>query len=210
MTDDPAIAHTPRLVLASSSPQRRQLLMQRGYHFEVIAPSPAAEGDIQPGESADQLVLRLARQKAKDVSGKVARGIVVGCDTVALCGGIIMGKPGSREDARRMLQLMSGQEHQVLSGLCLWQRPEDSVACQLATTSLVMEQLDKNQLDKYLDTNKWEGKAGGFGYQDNLDWIRIVEGSEANVVGLPLELLEEMLSATHPSWIPGSSRAPPS
>ena len=72
-----------------------------------------------------------------------------------------------------------------------------------------MEQLDNNQLKEYLDTNNWEGKAGGFGYQDNLDWIRITEGSEANVIGLPLELLEEMLSAIQPSWIPGSSPAPP-
>ena len=108
---------------------------------------------------------------------------------------MVLGKPANREDARRMLQLMSGQEHQVLSGLCLWQRPGDDVVCQLASTSLAMQQLNNNQLKEYLETNQWEGKAGGFGYQDNLDWIRIVEGSESNVIGLPLELLAEMLRA---------------
>ena len=209
MTDDPAIGHSPRLVLASSSPRRRHLLIQAGYRFEVIAPSPGVETGAMPDETVEQMVLRLARLKAADVARSIPAGIIIGCDTVALCSERVLGKPDNREDARRMLQLMSGQEHQVLSGLCLWQRPEDSVVCQLATTSLVMEQLDEIQLDEYLETNNWEGKAGGFGYQDNLDWIRIVEGSESNVVGLPLELLAEMLLVTQPSWIPASPGAAP-
>ena len=97
-----------------------------------------------------------------------------------------------------MLQLMSGQEHQVLTGLCLWQRPADEGICRLATTPLAMAKLDEEQLDAYLETRQWEGKAGGFGYQDKLDWIRIVEGSESNVVGLPLELLAEILDSLPP------------
>jgi septum formation protein len=198
MTDDPAIGHSPRLVLASSSPRRRHLLIQAGYRFEVIAPSPDVETGALPDEAVEQMVLRLARLKAADVARSIPAGIIIGCDTVALCSEIVLGKPGNREDARRMLQLMSGQEHQVLTGLCLWQRPADEVICRLATTSLAMAKLDEEQLDAYLETRQWEGKAGGFGYQDKLDWIRIVEGSESNVVGLPLELLAEILDSLPP------------
>jgi len=198
MTDDPVIAHSPRLVLASSSPRRRQLLSEAGYRFEVMSPAPDVEDGGSHAESVEQMVMRLARQKAADVARKVPAGIIIGCDTVALCEENVLGKPAHRQDARRMLQLMSGQKHQVLSGLCLWQRPSDKVICRSATTSLAMEKLEDRQLEEYLETNQWEGKAGGFGYQDNLDWIRIVEGSESNVVGLPLELLAELLESLSP------------
>ena len=198
MTDDPVIAHSPRLVLASSSPRRRQLLSEAGYRFEVISPAPDVEDGGSHAESVEQMVMRLARQKAADVARKVPAGTIIGCDTVALCKENVLGKPTHLQDARRMLQLMSGQKHQVLSGICLWQRPSDRVICRSATTSLAMEKLEDRQLEEYLETNQWEGKAGGFGYQDNLDWIRIVEGSESNVVGLPLELLAELLESLSP------------
>ncbi len=198
MTDDPVIAHSPRLVLASSSPRRRQLLSEAGYRFEVISPAPDVEDGGSRSESVEQMVMRLARQKAADVARKVPAGTIIGCDTVALCKENVLGKPIHLQDARRMLQLMSGQKHQVLSGICLWQRPSDRVMCRSATTSLAMEKLEDRQLEEYLETNQWEGKAGGFGYQDNLDWIRIVEGSESNVVGLPLELLAELLESLSP------------
>jgi septum formation protein len=198
MTDHLADENSTRLVLASSSLRRRQLMEEAGYRFEVISPSPDAESDALPGETASQLVLRLARQKAADVASRVPVGIVIGCDTVAECQGIILGKPVDHNDARRMLKLMDGRDHQVLTGLCLWQRPADKVLCQLATSSLVMETLSDKQLEDYLLTNKWEGKAAGFGYQDDLDWIRLVSGSESNVVGLPLELLNEMLHGLAP------------
>ncbi|MDP7205510.1 MAG: nucleoside triphosphate pyrophosphatase [Pirellulaceae bacterium] len=198
MTDDPVIAHSPRLVLASSSPRRRQLLSEAGYRFEVISPAADAEDGRLDAESAEQMVMRLARQKAADVARQLPTGIIIGCDTVALCKENVLGKPAHLQDARRMLQLMSGQKHRVLSGLCLWQRPSDRVICRSATTFLAMEKLEHRQLEEYLATDQWKGKAGGFGYQDNLDWIRIVEGSESNVVGLPLELLAELLDSLPP------------
>jgi septum formation protein len=92
-----------------------------------------------------------------------------------------------------MLQALSGREHRVFSGLCLWDVPGGEPRIRVATTILRMDVLSDLQLDDYLRSGQWEGKAGAFGYQDRLGWVHIVEGSASNVVGLPLEVLEEML-----------------
>jgi len=130
-----------------------------------------------------------------------AAGLILGCDTVAECQGKILGKPTDREHARQMLTLLSGQEHRVFSGICLWKVPKGGPGgagkpqIRVAVTRLSMDYLSAWQLDEYLDSGQWEGKAGAFGYQDRLGWIHVVEGSESNVVGLPLELLAEMLDS---------------
>ena len=183
----------PKLILASSSPRRRELLSAAGYEFEVYPPSEAAECGVCDNETPHQLVTRLAVQKAADVARRIERGLVVGCDTVAECGGRILGKPLDREQAREMLTILSGREHRVLSGLCLWSVPDGSPTARVAETTLRMDPLSKDQLDAYLADGGWEGKAGAFGYQDGLDWVHLIEGSESNVVGLPMELLAEML-----------------
>lgn len=183
----------PQLILASSSPRRRQLLQQAGYDFQVVAPSDTAECGICSSETPPELVARLAYQKAEDVAKRLETGLILGCDTVAECLGQILGKPKNREHAREMLSLLRGREHRVYSGLCLWRRPEDQVSVQVEVTRLVMDPISDAELETYLDTDQWEGKAGAFGYQDGLDWVHILEGSESNVVGLPLELLERML-----------------
>ncbi|HZN34975.1 MAG TPA: nucleoside triphosphate pyrophosphatase [Pirellulaceae bacterium] len=182
------------LILASSSPRRRQLLQQAGYTFTVAPPHESAEDEPRPGETPRELVARLARQKASDVARGIERGLVIGCDTVAESGGQILGKPADRGDARRMLAALRGQEHRVYSGLCLWRRPDDRMWQEVEITTLVMERLTDAELENYLATGDWQGKAGAFGYQDGLDWVRVVSGSESNVVGLPLELLERMIA----------------
>jgi septum formation protein len=93
-----------------------------------------------------------------------------------------------------MLELLRGNEHAVLSGLCLWGVPGDRRQVKVAVTRLIMKPISDAQLAGYLDGGDWEGKAGAFGYQDGHDWLQIIEGSESNVVGLPLKLLDEMLT----------------
>lgn len=185
--------HAPRLILASTSPRRRQLLVEAGYDFEVVAPSETAECGVCSRETPPELVARLAHQKAGDVARRLESGLVVGCDTVAECRGHILGKPHNRRHAREMLRLMRGQPHSVYSGLCLWRRPADVVSVRVCRSRLRMEEVSDADLEDYLDSGQWEGKAGAFGYQDELDWIHLTQGSESNVVGLPLELLAEML-----------------
>jgi septum formation protein len=184
----------PRLILASGSPRRRELLAEAGYDFTVVPPSEAAECGVCSGEGPAELVVRLARQKAADVAPRVAEGIIVACDTVAECQGQILGKPRDEAHARKMLRLLRGHRHRVYSGLCLWPRPVGELRVAIAETILEMDQLSDTQIDDYLASGQWEGKAGAFGYQDRLGWVHIVEGSETNVVGLPMELLAEMLA----------------
>ena len=187
----PTSAH--KLILASSSPRRKQLLAEHGYQFDVIPPGEAAECGICSRETPPEMVARLAWQKAADVASRIERGVVIGCDTVAECCGLILGKPKNRDHAREMLSLLRGRDHHVYSGLCLWVRPGEEHHVQVDVTRLVMDPISDAELEAYLDTEQWEGKAGAFGYQDGLDWVHVIEGSESNVVGLPMELLARML-----------------
>lgn len=184
----------PQLILASRSPRRRQLLTEAGYQFTIQPPADAAECGICSGESPPAYVARLAMQKAADVASRVDRGLILGCDTVAECQGQVLGKPIDEAHARRMLELLSGREHRVYSGLCLWDYPDRTPRVEVAVTTLLMERLSSPQLDDYLRSGLWEGKAGAFGYQDRTGWLRVVAGSESNVVGLPMELLAQMLA----------------
>lgn len=183
-----------RLILASSSPRRRELLAEAGYRYEVVAPHDSAECGICSRETPPEMVARLAFQKARDVAERVEQAVVIGCDTVAECCGQILGKPKNREHAGEMLRLLRGRVHHVYSGLCLWLRPGDEHHVRVEVTNLRMDAISDADLEEYLDTNLWEGKAGAFGFQDRAGWIHITAGSESNVVGLPMELLAEMLA----------------
>jgi len=149
---------------------------------------------------------RQARQKADEVAGLIRRGeiafgdakyrpvVVIGCDTVAVCDGEILGKPRNIDDARRMLRLLGGKRHETLSGLCLVNTASGETLVEVDRTILLMHKLTDESLEAYLASRQWEGKAGAFGYQDGLDWLEILEGSESNVVGLPLELLGNIIA----------------
>jgi septum formation protein len=197
----------PRLILASSSPRRRELLAEAGYHFEVVPPADDVECGVCSESGPAGLVAELAYRKAVAVAQQLARiypqppapspqppRIVLAADTVAELDGFVLGKPRDEADARAMLNQLSGREHRVLTGVCLL-RSEGTPLIRVAVTKLIMDNLSDTQLDEYLASGAWEGKAGAFGYQDRLGWVRIVEGSESNVVGLPMELLAEMLTS---------------
>jgi septum formation protein len=169
------------------------LLEEAGYSFDVIPPSELAETDAGRAASTRELVAQLAWQKAADVARQVERGIIIGCDTVADVNGQILGKPRDRSHAQEMLQLLRGKQHCVYSGLCVWHRPSDKARVEVDVTTLEMDDINDHQIMEYLNSGAWQGKAGGFGYQDRLGWIHILEGSESNVVGLPLERLSRML-----------------
>lgn len=199
-------SNLPTLILASSSPRRRELMTEAGYTFAVIAPTDDAESGPYRGQGPAELVRELALLKAANVARQLTERRIFGCriivaaDTVAECNGQILGKPIDQTHARAMLQQLSGTRHRVFSGICAWpiakpgqpQIPPDS---HVESTSLQMDKLTNQQLQKYLDSNGWVGKAGAFGYQDQLGWVHIVEGSESNVVGLPMERLGEMLAS---------------
>ena len=175
------------------------MLAEAGYVFEALPAKNVDETFAPNRETPAAHVQRLAYEKAQEVAEQqllfpvAARSVVIGCDTVAECEGEVLGKPRDAADARRMLEKLSGQEHRVLSGLCLWPVPENTPITRLAVTVLRMDRLSPEQLDEYLASGQWSGKAGAFGYQDRTGWLHVVAGSESNVVGLPLELLAETL-----------------
>ena len=177
------------LILASQSPRRRQLLTDAGFEFTVKAPSDAIERGICSSCSPEDTVLEGAFLKARAIAKGVDEGLVLAADTVAECRGEVLGKPTDREHAERMLRLMSGKTHRVLTGVCLWDRPSNRRVCFLEQTVLTMDELSAEQLKTILDSDGWVGKAGGFGYQDGLDWLHVESGLESNVVGLPVERL---------------------
>jgi septum formation protein len=187
------------IILASSSPRRSELLALAGYPFRIEPPSAGAECGLCSGESPPEFVARLAYQKAFDVRPRIDRGLILACDTVAECAGQILGKPRDEEHAREILRLLSGREHRVYSGLCLWKVPGGEPCVEVDRTVLRMRPLSSAEIDDYLASGLWEGKAGAFGYQDRLGWLEIVDGSESNVVGLPMERLSRMLAAIYPA-----------
>jgi septum formation protein len=186
----------PRLILASNSPRRRQLLAEVGYEFDVMPASDDVECGVCSQNGPAGLVADLAFRKAAAVRQQMSLPddrILVAADTVADLDGFVLGKPRGEAHARAMLQQLRGREHRVLTGVCVWplDRPEPLI--RVAVTQLVMDHLSDEAIDEYLATGEWQGKAGAFGYQDRLGWVHVVSGSESNVVGLPMELLAEML-----------------
>ena len=183
------------LILASSSPRRQELLREAGYCFEVIPPREHVESSPQPDEPVELAVQRLACEKAADVAAGRTSGLVLAADTLVECDRELIGKPTSREDARRILQRLAGRSHRVLTGICLWDVARGWQRQAFDETWLEMCELTPQALEDYLDSERWRGKAGAFGYQDANDWVRIVRGSESNVVGLPLELFAALLAS---------------
>jgi len=182
------------LILASGSPRRRKLLADAGYVFDVVPPHNAAEEEAPALEDPAELVLELARHKVADVAQRIERGILIAADTVAECEGQILGKPRDRNDAGRMLRLLQNSRHRVLTGVCVLKIPDGRRMESVVVTTLRMDPLNQSQIDVYLDSGRWQGKAGGFGFQDRLGWIHIEQGSESNVVGLPMEELKRLLA----------------
>jgi septum formation protein len=196
---------TCRLILASNSPRRRELLADAGYQFDILPPRETAECGICSTGGPAALVVELAASKAVDVAAQLKQrreltgeAIIIACDTVAECNGDVLGKPRDEDHARAMLEQLRGSIHRVYSGLCVWNPIAEGEAgtpdVRLATSELRMDPISDEQLDDYLASGLWRGKAGAFGYQDRVGWLHLLAGSESNVVGLPMELLTEMLA----------------
>jgi septum formation protein len=180
----------PELILASQSPRRKQLLTEAGFRFRIDAPDDSVEkAGLCSRCSPQELVMQAAFLKAAAIANRNESGLVLAADTVAVCGSETLGKPTSREHAKSMLALMSGKEHRVLTGVCLRFAGTDRLKTWLEETVLTMDQLSEEDLEQYLDTDDWIGKAGAFGFQDGLDWVHIKQGLASNVVGLPIERL---------------------
>lgn len=182
-----------RLILASGSPARRELLERAGYPFDVL-PANIHEPDDAEYPDCRTLVEHVAWLKAAAVAPRVDRGVVLAADTVGWLGGQAIGKPADEADARRILRLLSGTEHELWTGVCLWQRPGDLQVAWQEKSRVAMTALSEEELDRYLATRTWQGCSGAYAIQEGNDpYVRVLEGRVTNVIGLPMESLEEIL-----------------
>ena len=183
----------PRIVLASASPRRSQLMQEIGLKFEVI-PSQVDEGDIS-ADSPEELVMRLAHAKAADVAGRIKSGIVIGADTIVVSGGQILGKPVDSVDAAKMLRALSGREHQVYSGVAVIDAADGRSLTDYEVTEVRFRQLPEAAIQRYVATGEPMDKAGAYAIQ-GLGSLLVtgICGDYSCVVGLPLCELAVMLS----------------
>jgi septum formation protein len=195
-----------RLILASASPRRRELLAQAGYEFEVRAAH--VNEDVRPREDPIAYVTRLARQKAEAVlsqcqseSAQASESVpivVLGADTTVTLDGHILAKPEDHADARRMLTMLSGRTHRVITGIAVAGGSGGNVRCDVAAEVTVVRflTLAPEEIAAYVATGEPMDKAGAYAIQGRAArWIPRIEGDYFNVVGLPLALAASMLEA---------------
>lgn len=198
------------IVLASRSPRRLDLARKRGWIVDVVPPDEAVERDAparEPRESVAAYAERLARAKALAVESRCGPGTIVACDTLGEIDGEALGKPVDRDHARAILTRLAGRLHRVVSGVCVWPRPHAGPVSGHAESVLEMGPLPDDLLEWYLDSGLWRGKAGACGFQDVRLPLRLVSGSASNVVGLPVELLEEMFGAIERGLAPQAGQS---
>jgi septum formation protein len=178
------------LILASASPRRQELLRNAGIPFEV-QPADISE-DPLPGEPAEVCAERLAREKALAVARQRPHDVVLGADTVVVVDGQPLGKPSDATDAARMLRLLSGRDHQVITGVCLVASGQLLVASE--TTLVIVSEIAEKEIADYVASGEPMDKAGAYAIQGIASrWIPRIEGDYSNVVGLPVALVWQML-----------------
>jgi septum formation protein len=185
-----------RLILASASPRRRQLLEEAGFAFEVD-PSDVEEPEPAPGVEPALYAADLAWRKAVAVATRRKAGLVLAADTVGAVDGAILNKPVDRAEAERMIRLQEGRDSDVLTGVCLVRAENWEWAGAVETSVVRFRILTDGERAGYLDSLRWQGKAGAYGVQDKDPFVEVVRGSFSNVVGLPMERLEALLRG-HP------------
>ena len=176
---------TPRFILASASPRRVDLLAQIGIAPDEIAPAEIDEAALAR-ELPAQTAMRLAEAKAHAVAGRFSGAIVLGADTVVACGRRILPKAADAVAARRCLALLSGRRHRVHGGICVID-PKGDRRRRMVTTMVSFKRLSAAEIDAYIESQEWRGKAGAYAAQGRAGaFIRAINGSYSNIVGLSL------------------------
>ena len=182
------------LILASASPRRADLLRAAGIKVDV-RPANVDEA-VRPGEPPEQYACRLAREKALAISIRSPGRLILGADTVVVVNGLILGKPNDADDAIRMLRLLSGRRHDVITGVALVAPDGASgprVDSRAEATAVEFAPLSDSEIEWYVASGEPMDKAGGYAIQGLASrFVTRVEGSYSNVVGLPIALVYEM------------------
>jgi septum formation protein len=184
-----------KLILASASPRRRDLMIEGGYHFEVMASEvdePKTTGCSEPPELVAKAI---ALFKAEDVARRQEEpSVVLGADTLVACENDILGKPADADDARAMLHRLSRTKHRVITGVAIIDTDDGRRMVETSTSWITMRPMTQQEIESYIASGEWQGKAGGYAVQETADrFIVKIDGSFTNVVGLPMELIGQML-----------------
>jgi len=182
------------IVLASASPRRKELLTQAGYKFTVVEPSidESAFGleDTEPCEYAKQLALA----KAKSVAVNYPDCLIIGADTIVDFNGHIIGKPADEKDAERITRELTSSPHKVITALAIVRLTDAVELVESNTTTIYPKKMTDEQIAEHIKGKSWQDKAGAYAIQENGDeFVEKIQGSLTNVMGLPMELLEQML-----------------
>ncbi|QGU00051.1 Septum formation protein Maf [Candidatus Syntrophocurvum alkaliphilum] len=195
----------PRIILASQSPRRKELLIKIGLEFEVIPAGINEEG--LTANSPDELVQKLAILKGRHIANKVESGIIISADTIVVLNGQILGKPFNRDSAKAMLKTLSNNIHEVQTGLCLINKDLDNELVIVEKTMVHFKSLTNEEIDFYIKTGEPMDKAGAYGIQGFASvFIKKIEGCYFNVVGLPLHRLYELLISQGVNLMGGEGR----
>jgi septum formation protein len=183
-----------KLLLASASPRRAELLRNAGIAF--TAQAARIPERRRRGESPNKYAERLAREKARAIRARKPRSLVLGADTIVVVRGRVLGKPRDRRDARRMLRLLSGRSHQVTTAVCLAAPGFEDTRSE--TTRVFLRKLSEKEIRDYVASGEPMDKAGAYAVQGSASrFVSRIEGCYFNVVGLPVPLVYRMLRAHH-------------
>lgn len=182
-----------RLVLASNSPRRITLLKMAGYHFDIIPHT--IEEDIHCEIFPEKLVRNLAFLKTRDVAGKVDDALVISADTIVVHKENILGKPKDTRDAKRILTMLSGSRHDIITAVCVIDVPSKKKLLRIDRTRIKMREITKDEIETYVRSGEPMDKAGAYAVQgEGKKFVEKMDGSFSNAVGLPLETVRKMLN----------------
>ena len=189
-----SMANQEEIVLASASPRRSELMALAGIVFDVL-PADICE-DVLPGEQPAEHVMRLSREKSQVVAGKTEGRFFIGADTVVVLDGRIMGKPADDNEAYEMLSELSGRTHEVITGFTVFDRETDICVSRSVVTEVLFKTLAAQEINAYIATGCPRDKAGAYAIQGGaVHFVRSINGSYTNVIGLPMTELYEVLCA---------------
>lgn len=182
------------IVLASASPRRTELMSLAGLQFTVV-PADICE-DVLAGETPAEHVMRLSREKADAVAAAVEGRFFIGADTVVVLDGAILGKPADEADARRMLEALSGRDHEVVTGFTVFDKVSGIHISRSVSTEVTFKALEEKEISAYIASGCPMDKAGAYAIQGGaVHFVRSISGSYTNVIGLPMTELYEVLQA---------------
>lgn len=181
------------IILASSSLRRRQLLAETGYEFTCVNPDVDEASFSSEKVSPEEYAKRLALAKAKSVAEKFPNSLVIGADTVADLGGEIIGKADNAKEAEEITRRLFSRPHKVITAVAIVRKSDGTEIVESDSTTVYPKKLTEGQIAEHIKGGSWRGKAGAYAIQERDEFVERIEGSLTNVMGLPMELVHQLL-----------------